>query len=133
MEVKFRLIGDTDKKQFNISAIFKDVTRANKNSFITVEWSKNLLYVAGNNYNVTCGNEFRTFRIIIDRAKNRYTVYDMDNGGKEAGSFVLMTGSPAHKPCAVSFGDGSSSIEGKVELEYLKVAFDRTYYPKLAK
>ena len=75
------------------------------------------------------GDTFRTVRIVIDREKSNYKVYDLDNGNKVIGEFVLITGPAAAKPCTVSFGDGSSAVEGSVEVEYIKIAFDKKYIP----
>lgn len=128
-DIKLAVIGEGDKPQFNISAVFSDERRVNKNSFISVGFGKKIVQLGGTKFPFEFGVDYHAMRIVGDKLRNKFTVYDMDNGGKEIGSFVFMKGVPSQKVGSVSFGDGSSAVEGKVKIEYIKLAFNKTYYP----
>ncbi len=128
-DVKIAIIGEGDKPQFSLSMVFKDERRVNKNCFISVSFGKKFIQLGGLKFPFEFGDNYKSLRIVGDKNRNKFFVYDMDNGGREIGNFVFMKGDVSQKVGYVCFGDGSSGIEGKAKLEYIKFAFDQTYYP----
>ncbi len=132
IDVCFRLVGSGDKVQFNIGGYVKDPARKSQVAFFSAGFGKKCIAIPTlKEYDAIEG--FRRFRIIVDRQQNFYKIYDMDQNGKLAGEFTLMTAPANSKACQLSFGDGSSGVEGQVELEYIKFAFNKTYYPEMQK
>ena len=128
IDFKIAIIGESEKPQFSIGVNFKDMNRKNKNSYANVCLGKKVLQMGGTKP-FEFGEGFRSFRMIADKVTNKYQLYDMDNGGKFINEFSVMHGTPQHKPCNISFGDGSSAVEGEVMLMYAKFAFDKKYIP----
>ncbi len=126
VDVTYRL-ADTESAdpQFAISVIFKDNVRP-KNRLGYANISLKEINSMNGNINFASGTEFQSLRFVFDAKANSMEVYDLKTQ-KFLGKRWMANAAATSKVNFVSFGDGSSTIHGIVEIMEIKYAFDKKY------
>ena len=126
IDFEIRLTDNTSDYQFQVS--LTGVNDDNNQIYIAYSFfSFDALLTTSMKKNFTFGNDFRSFRMLIDGSAAIMKIYDLKTMKLLTES--KLTKSTPSNPSRLCFGDGSSTVAGKVELKFFRVAFNRLFTP----